>query len=82
MYADEDYLPSSSLTREHSLQRMTLARFGFSTDDASLENYRGIFRAYIHSPYEYDAGVMASVIYMHENKLLYYRAPKSKWVKT
>lgn len=75
MYADPTFRPRTSLTIEHALQRVVLARFGFSTSDESVRAYRSIFRHYYRSPWDHDRDVLSAVTYMRENKLLYYTAP-------
>lgn len=75
MYADPTYKPRVSLTPEYAIQRKTLSHFGFDTSDASVENYRKIFRTYYESPTCYDKDVLCSVAYMRENKCVYYTDP-------
>ncbi len=74
LYANSSNLPLVSLFVEHTLNRMTLNHFGFSTSDSSVEAYRSIFRAYYRSPFDYDAEVLSSVHYMRENKCVYYKS--------
>ena len=57
------------------IQRMVLTHFGFDTSDNSLSNYREIFRTYYKSPVEYDHEVLDSVVYMRENRCVYYTEP-------
>lgn len=67
--------PLVSLTIEKTLNRLTLAQFGFNTSDDSVETYRTIFRTYYRSPTNYDKEVLNSVHYMRENKCVYYKEP-------
>jgi len=70
--------PLISLNVEKTLNRMTLTKFGFNTDDDSVETYRTIFKTYYKSPIDYDAEVLNSVHYMRENKCVYYKNPDLK----
>lgn len=58
------------------IQREILKQYGFSTDDDSLKTYRLIIQEYYRSPTDYDKEVLDSVVYLRENKLLYYTTPK------
>jgi hypothetical protein len=60
------------------IQRMVLRYFGFDTSDTSLFNYREIFRTYYKSPFEYDNEVLSTVVYMRENRCVYYKTPDIK----
>ena len=64
-----------SLFPEHTINRITLAHFNFTTNDQSVLNYREIFRHYYNSPTDYDQEVLSCVTYMRENKCVYYTAP-------
>jgi len=75
MYADNTYKPRQSLFIEHTIQRIVLNHFNFSTSDENVSNYRLIFNYYYDSPIKYDKEVLNSVTYMRENKLLYYKEP-------
>lgn len=75
MYTASSYFPQRSFTVERAVQRMVLRQFGFATDPDSVSNYRAIFSRYYTSPSDYDREVMGSVVYMRENRLLYYAAP-------
>lgn len=66
----------TSLLPQLTLQRRVLDQFGFDTDDSSVQTYRSIFAHYYRSPKDFDAEVMQSVVYMRENLLLYFTAPK------
>jgi hypothetical protein len=57
------------------IQRHVLTVFGFSTTDIDVQNYRNIFRTYYKSATDYDKDVLSSVLYMRENKCVYYTAP-------
>lgn len=90
MLRKEDELYFSSIGQEHLsahggassieggkvLQRAILSDFGFDTSDSSLANYRTVIHHYYRSPTDYDKEIMASVVYLRENKLLYYTTPK------
>lgn len=75
LYANKFYLPRTSLNPEYTIIRMVLQQFGFNTDDESIENYLSIFKNYYQSPTSYDKEVLDSVVYMRENKCVYYTAP-------
>lgn len=75
IYTDDLMLPRRSLTPEWTIHRLVLAKFGFSTDDEDVLNYRKIFLTYYNSPTDYDKDVLKSVTYMRENKCVYYTAP-------
>lgn len=90
MLQAEDNLFMSELGQEHLthhgglyslevnrvLQREILAQYGFQSDDESLSNYRSIIHVYYRSPTDYDHEVMNSVVYLRENRLLYYKTTK------
>lgn len=57
------------------IQREILNQFGFDTDDESVKNYRTVIDEYYKSPIEYDSEIMNSVVYLRENRLLYYTLP-------
>jgi len=75
MYSDPLFKPMISLTPEYSIHRKVLLHFGFDTTDQSVENYRNIFKYYYRSPNDYDKDVLSSVVYMRENKCVYYTKP-------
>jgi len=62
----------TSLDTQYAINRMTLDHFDFSTDDKSTQNYRTIFQHYYNSPADYDKEIINSVVYMRENKILFY----------
>jgi hypothetical protein len=70
--------PLVSLFVEHTLNRMTLHHFGFSTSDSNVEMFRTIFRTYYESAESYDKDVLNAVHYMRGNKCVYYRTPPLK----
>lgn len=70
--------PLTSLTVEYALNRLTLAQFGFNTNDENVAMYRTIFKTYYTSPFDYDEEVISSVHYMRENKCVYYKSPVLK----
>lgn len=61
-----------TLNAFYSTHRLVLEKFGFDTSDESVSIYRQIFSTYYKSPYEYDKEVMNAVVYMRENKCVYY----------
>ena len=66
----------NNLTNNHgskSIQRLTLIKFNFNSDDICLEYYRNIINVYYESPNNYDAEVLNSVYYLRENRCLYYK---------
>lgn len=65
-----------SLENNKALQRKVLLDNGFQTDDTSLKNYRSVIHHYYHSATDYDKEIMNSVVYLRENRLLYYTTPK------
>lgn len=89
MLRAEDKLYMSDLGQEHInshggiyslesgkiIQRAILKRFGYQYDDESLKNYRSVIHHYYKSPHDYDKEVMSSVVYLRENRLLYYKTP-------
>jgi hypothetical protein len=75
IYANEMNRPRISLEPEFSLHRLTLAKFGFTTDDDDVKIYRTIFQNYYNGPHDYDKDVLSSVTYMRENKCVYYTSP-------
>ena len=88
-YEDELYMGSTGqeifknnynrlLQPHYIIQRIVLRKFGFNTSDTSLKEYRNIFKHYYHSSTEYDQEVINSVVYMRENKCIYYTAPVLK----
>lgn len=62
----------TSLDGSKSLQRLTLNKFGFKSEDSDLKNYRSIFNHYYNSPTDYNKDILNSVYYMRENRCLYY----------
>lgn len=76
IYADKTFAHLTSLDTFYIFHRMTLAHFGFSTDDEDVAMYRTIFSNYYTNPHNYDADVMGAVCYMRENKCVYYSAPQ------
>ena len=58
-----------------AVQRQVLRHFGFDPCDESLKNYREIFRTYYNGPEDYDKEVLDSVVYMRENRCVYYTSP-------
>jgi len=68
--------PLVSLKHEYTIQRIVLNAFGFTNDDEAVETYREIFRTYYNSPTDYDKEVLSSVVYMRENKCVYYTSKK------
>jgi len=90
MLRAEDQLFMSELGQEHLtnhgglyslegnkvLQREILKQHGFTYDDDSLHYYRSVIHEYYNSPTDYDEDVMNSVVYLRENRLLYYTTPK------
>jgi hypothetical protein len=75
IYTDLTYKPRTSLFPEYTIHRKVLSNFGFDTSDESVENYRKIFSFYYQSPTEFDKEVLDSVVYMRENKCVYYTSP-------
>ncbi len=75
IYANPDNCPRVSLFPEHTIHRKTLSHFGFDTSDESVQNYRKIFGYYYRSALDYDKDVLSSVVYMRENKCVYYTQP-------
>jgi hypothetical protein len=65
--------PLISLTIEHAINRLVLAKFGFDTSDLSVSTYRTIFQTYYNSSSDYDPDVLNAVHYMRENKCVYYK---------
>ncbi len=57
------------------IQRHVLKYFNFNSDNISLENYRKICEYYYHGPTDYDEEIMNSVLYLRENRCLYYTTP-------
>ena len=78
IYSNFLFKPRISLTPEYSIHRKVLTYFNFDTSDESVNNYRSIFKYYYHSPTNYDKDVLSSVVYMRENKLVYYTSPSLK----
>lgn len=92
MLRKEDELFMSKLGQEHLtqhggltslegnkvLQRDILNRFGYLADDDSLRLYRSVIHVYYKSPQEYDREIMNSVVYLRENRLLYYDTMKPR----
>jgi hypothetical protein len=72
MYQDPIYNGIGSLFPEHAVNRMVLRKFDFDTSDESVENYRRIFKTYYIAPNNYDRDILQSVVYMRENRCLYY----------
>ena len=72
MYKNPLIFPGTSLTVEYAFNRVTLAEFGFETDDGSVDNYRTIFRTYFKSPTDYDKKVIDASYYMKNNKCVFY----------
>ena len=75
IYRDPLNLPRVSLHPEFTIHRKVLTDHGFDTSDESVANYRRIFRHYYRSPTDYDAEILSSVVYMRENKCVYYTRP-------
>ena len=75
IYKEKDNNAFSSLMPEYAINRKVLSDFGFDTSDDSVENYRKIFSHYYKSANDYDAEVLSSVVYMRENRCVYYSAP-------
>ncbi len=61
-----------------SVQRQVLNNFGYNSMDEDLTNYRAIINQYYHGSTDYDEEVMGSVVYLRENKCLYYTVPEIK----
>lgn len=66
----------SSLDNVKTLQRQILKEFKFNPSNTSLDNYRTIIQTYYRSPDDYDQEIMSSVVYLRENRLLYYKTSK------
>lgn len=66
---------NNKLEPQFVIQRRVLTDHGFDTSDHSLENYRSIFKHYYRSPTDYDKEVINSVVYMRENRCIYYTEP-------
>jgi hypothetical protein len=75
IYGNAQYKPRVSLFPEYSIHRLVLSKFGFTTSDQDVANYRSIFGYYYRSPNDYDHDVLSSVTYMRENKCVYYNQP-------
>lgn len=75
IYSNPLFKPRISLTPEYSIHRKVLSHFGFNTSDENVKRYRSIFKHYYNSPTDYDHEVLSTVVYMRENKCLYYTAP-------
>lgn len=75
IYKEIDNHALSSLVPEYAIHRKVLSDFGFDTSDDSVENYRRIFSHYYNSANDYDAEVLSSVVYMRENRCVYYTEP-------
>jgi hypothetical protein len=75
IYGNAFYKPRISLFPEYSIHRLVLSKFGFTTSDQDVTNYRSIFASYYRSPDDYDVDVLSSVTYMRENKCVYYKQP-------
>jgi len=75
IYSNPLFQPRVSLTPEFSIHRKVLSYFGFDTSDNSIKNYRSIFKYYYNSPTDYNKDVLSSVVYMRENKCVYYTKP-------
>lgn len=73
MYQNEFNNPLTSLTIEKAINRITLTEFGFSSSDASVDNYRTIFKTYFRTPDDYDKDVINSSHYMRNNKCVFYK---------
>ena len=65
----------NTLNAFYSTHRLVLDKFGFDTTDDSVNMYRQIFSHYYNSPHDYDKDVINSVVYMRENKCIYYTSP-------
>jgi hypothetical protein len=75
IYGDPSYKPRTSLFSQFSIHRLVLSKFGFTTSNNDVKNYRSIFLNYYQSPDNYDQEVLSSVTYMRENKCVYYKQP-------
>ncbi len=67
---------TTDILAEFEIAGMILNEFGFIPSKESLNNYRSIINHYYIDPTNYDKDVMNSVVYLRENKLLYYTSPK------
>lgn len=90
MLKAEDQLYFSKMGQEHIaehggntstesgkvLQRAVLLRFGFDPSEESIRTYRSVIHHYYKSATDYDKEIMDSVVYLRENKLLYYTTDK------
>lgn len=76
IYGNPIYKPRVSLFPEYSIHRLVLSKFGFTTSERDVANYRSIFSHYFRSHDDYDAQVLSSVTYMRENKCVYYKQPQ------
>ncbi len=76
IFNNDSYELFSSLETTYIFHRLALNKFGFSSNDSDVANYRKIFGYYYKSPDEYDHDIMNSVAYMRENRCVYYTEPK------
>lgn len=67
-----------SLEANKVFQRKILDQFGFSCDADSLKMYRSVIHRYYRNALDYDQEVLNSVVYLRENRLLYYKTVKPK----
>lgn len=75
LYKNPSFNNFTSIEVQKTIQRKTLANFGFDTSDQSLDTYRTIVQVYWRGPDDYDKKVLDSVVYLRANKLLYYTYP-------
>ena len=72
IYKNPSNNAGTSLEVFYIIHRMTLAKFGFNTNDTNVNQYRNIFKTYYNSPTNYDKEVIGKVTYMRENKCIFY----------
>jgi len=58
------------------IQREILTCFEFNSSDENLDMYRNAINVYYKNSRECDKEIMNSVVYLRENRLLYYDTPK------
>lgn len=76
IFNNESYILFSDLETTYIFHRLTLNHFMFNSNDSDVENYRKIFGYYYKSPTDYDGDIMSSVVYMRENRCIYYKEPR------
>lgn len=82
LYGNLSNKPLVGLNVELILNRLTLAHFGFSSDNESVDFFRTIFKTYYKSHtaengnivIDYDADVINSSYYMRNNKQKFYKS--------